>query len=300
MYMQLSGCHLCAISVVVFLFKYLPSGIAVLISDSDELRSVVICVSISRLISSFCRLWVFSLSRTKTRQTQLRWFLAPASLFPDSSRVANPTWNRRKGSGVLPLLLQCFVPPSLVPSAGLALLVQAGHGACQQWGSTAASRALQCPCASPALLGRTCPWWCSSGQLPKPFQHPGACSLVQEELHNTRCLHIQPARSCMLLLPAFVNSSDRYSQPLEIMPYFSLSSLPSLLSWRNTVSNSSFNPNKLPPAYDYRVALPVAHTVSSLTVSFTSCVAISLAWLRQPAQPANILNKSQGEPYFFG
>lgn len=132
------------------------------------------------------------------------------------------------------------------------------------------------------------------GSSPETFQHPGACSSVQGELHNTWCLYTQPARSFVLLLPAFVNSSDHCVQPLKTMPYFSL---PSLLSWHNSVSSSSFNPNELPSAYDYRVALPVACTVSSLTVSFTSCAAISLAWLRQPAQLANILNKSQGEPY---
>lgn len=109
---------------------------------------------------------------------------------------------------------------------------------------------------------------------------------MQEEPHTTQCLYAQPAPSFMLLLPAFVDSSDHYIQPLKMMPYFSLSSLPSQLSWHDTASNSSFNPNELASAYDYRVALPVACTVSSLTVSFTSCtVSVWLDSGNQQSQP---------------
>lgn len=148
------------------------------------------------------------------------------------------------------------------------------------------------------LLGTPARGGSHSGSSLGTSQHPSACSTTREELRNTQCLHTQSAWSSMLLLSAFVNSSDYYIQPLKILTYFSLSSLPSLCSWHDAASNSSFNPKKLPSANDGMVALLVACTVSSLPLSFTSCVAINLAWLNQPARPANSLNNSQGEPYF--
>lgn len=166
------------------------------------------------------------------------------------------------------MLLQCFVPGAL---SQMSSADQSGHSAAGSV-STAASNPSQ-PLCPPSSAGTACPGVHPGSSL-ETFQHPGACSSVQEELHNTWCLYPQPARSFVLFLPAFVNSSDRCVQPLNTTPYFSL---PSLLSWHNAVSSSSFNPNELPSAYDYRVPLPVVCTVSSLTLSFTSCTAISLA-----------------------
>lgn len=204
-------------------------------------------------------------------------------VFPDSSQLANFILHGRDPGrrAFPPRLLKLFV--SHIPSVfvvRLVLLVKAGHRSCQQWVNTVVSKTLQSfssclQCAYPAAAA------CGgiqSGSSLETFQHPSACGTTQEELHNTSCLHTQSARSFMVLLSAFIRWSALYIQPLRILTDLSLSSLLSLVSWHNTVSNSPLNPKKLPSANDYGVALLVACTVSPLTV-FTSCVAISLAWL---------------------
>lgn len=149
-------------------------------------------------------------------QTQLRCFLAPTSLFP--SHAAAPSWHG--GLGVLPLLLQCFVPGAV---SQMSSADQSGHGAASSI-STAASNPSS-PCASPALLGeptvvfvQAAPQKPSSTQVPAvqrrgSFIIPGVSI---PSLHEALCCY---SRLCQFIWP-LCSASQNYALFLPPLPTF--------------------------------------------------------------------------------
>lgn len=161
--------HLCAIAVLVVLFMYLPSGIVAMISDAGRLRRILICVPVSWLIDSVCRLWVFppvAHHRAGLPNTMGLFSSTNAERFPALPRWPTSSCMELGGVRALaPHLLQRFV--SHLPSVflgRLVLLIKVGHGRCQQWVNAVVSETLQSfSCclrrAYPAAAGNACPWW---------------------------------------------------------------------------------------------------------------------------------------------
>lgn len=175
--MQFFKYYLCATGLVVFLFLYLPSGIVVMISDSGTLRSILICVSVSWLINSFCSLWVFSVTHHEAGSPNTIGLFSStnAECFPTPpSRPILSCVELAQGVRALaPRLLQRSV--SHLPTGFLVrsvLLIKVGHSSCQQWVNTVVSETLRSflcclQCAYPAAAGKACRWWCSFRQLPR-------------------------------------------------------------------------------------------------------------------------------------
>lgn len=102
-----------------------------------------------------------------------------------------------EGLGVVPLLLQGFVPPCPVLSAWFVVLIKAGHGAASS--DSAQWHPKQCiPLGKPACRG------VHLGSSLETFQHPGACrvqcrrsfvnpSVSTPSLHKALCCY------CLLL-----------------------------------------------------------------------------------------------------
>lgn len=166
----------------------------------------------------------------------------------------------------------------------LVLLIKAGHSGCQEQVNKVVSETLQSFWRCPALLGKL-PVVVPTQQLPGNLSAPTCLQGSSGGVHSTRCLHTHSAWNLMQLSPAFVSSSHYCIQPLKVLSYFSPSSLPSLLSWHNTVSISSFNTKKLPSANDYPVALLVACTVSPLFLSPPVLLSVWLDSANQRGQP---------------